>query len=137
VGTRGAVPKRSDQRRRRNADGQPEIVSFSGGAVEAPALRAGLHPLAASWYESLAISGQSRYYEPSDWMMAQIIAEAIDVFAVSRKSTTLSQILAGSSVLLATEGDRRRMRLELLRAASDEGAEDNVIDWRARATAGN
>jgi hypothetical protein len=136
VGTRGAVPKRSDQRRRRNVGDEPDVVEISGAAVLVPPLRDDIHPLAASWYAALAESGQSRFYEPSDWMMAQIVAEAIEVYATSRKSTTLTGILAGSSLLLATEGDRRRMRLELTRATTESASDDNVIDWRARATSG-
>ena len=83
--TRGTIPKRSDQRRRTNKEGRPDILTISGDPVEAPALRPGLHPLAAAWYESLAISGQSRYYEPSDWMMAQVLAEASLSLQVDRR----------------------------------------------------
>lgn len=133
---RGAIPKRSDQRRRRNLGQDPDIITISGDAVKIPPLRRDIHPLAASWYASLAESGQAHWYEPSDWMTAQIVAEAIEVFAHTRKANVLVAILNGNSLLLATEGDRRRARMELTRAVNNNDSATNVIDWRARASAG-
>ena len=112
--TRGPIPKRTEQRRRRNQDA-PVDRAAAGPRVSPPPLREGLCDLAVEWYGSLAQSGQSQFYELSDWLMAQVIAEAIDEFASKPSGPLLSQILSGSSVLLATEGDRRRLRLELVR----------------------
>ena len=77
---RGPVPKASADRRRSTSDGKVEVAPAGGGDVVAPRLRADLHPLAVRWYESLSESGQSRFYEPSDWAAAQIVAEAIDQY---------------------------------------------------------
>jgi hypothetical protein len=118
-GKPGRVPKHSSQRRRRNLDGRPEQVEVPGPPVEVPALRPGIHPLAAAWYQSLIDSDQSRYYQPSDWVIAQVVAEAIEDYAHNRKVSTLQAILSGATSLLATEGDRRRLRLELTRKVAD------------------
>lgn len=135
--SRGPVPKRSDQRRRRN---KTEVIDtgFARGGP-APSLRDGLHPLAVAWYNSLKHSGQSAFYEQSDWMTAQIITEAIDDYARKPRVALLAAILSGSSSLLATEGDRRRLRLELSRVdvdALDEDvrAEATISDIRSRLT---
>ncbi len=131
----GVVPKHSTQRRRRNLDGRPETIEVGRSLAKAPALRAGIHPLAAAWYESLRDSDQSRFYQPSDWMTAQLIAEAIDEFARVRRAALLDTILRGSTVLLATEGDRRRMRLELTRKGQDDDEHAAVValtDYQSR-----
>src|SRR5690606_32668136 len=76
LGSRGPAPKRSAERRRRNKDSQVESVEVVG-AVEVPDPLDHWHPLATAWYESLIGSGQSRFFEPSDWAQARYIAEAI------------------------------------------------------------
>jgi hypothetical protein len=124
-GPRGQVPKRSDQRRRRNLDGQPEKITQIG-TVLIPPLRDELHPLAVRWYESLATSGQARFFEPSDWAMALLGAEVMDEFLTSRKASLLPPLMALCSSLLATEGDRRRMRLEIQRAAAETGTPEQT-----------
>ena len=35
------------------------------------------HPAARRWFESLAESGQSAFYEPSDWATAYVLAETM------------------------------------------------------------
>lgn len=127
--TRGPVPKRSDQRRRRNNTGTVQAPAGDNTPTPPP-LRPGLHPLAVAWYESLPRSGQSRYYEPSDWMHAQLVAEAIAAFAETPKASMLAAIMSAASNLLVTEGDRRRLRLEMLKAAptdEDEQAADDAV----------
>ena len=81
MGTRGPTPKRSTQRRRRN---EPAIATETGPAVVDAELDAVVappagnwHKVAVSWYESLATSGQSAWYTPSDWMTAYVAAEAL------------------------------------------------------------
>ena len=131
--TRGPVPKHSSQRRRRNKTGVESIEA--GAPASQPAVREGLHPLAAHWYESLGQSAQSRFYEASDWAAALIVAEAIDAYARKPTGSLLGSILSGFQVLLVTEGDRRRMRMELERSGDANGSPQvggKVIDYRSR-----
>jgi hypothetical protein len=139
TGSRGPVGKPSAQRRRRNKDEMPADKVKVLGAVPVPPGDRKWHALALRWYESLADSGQSRFYEPSDWATAAIIAESMSrelkpqtVIGEDGKQHRVTRPLRGASVsawlkamtvLLATEGDRRRMRLELARAqaAGEEG----------------
>lgn len=133
----GPVPTRSGQRRREN---KPEIdIDTAPGAtdVACPDPLPGWHPIALAWYESLAKSGQSYWYEPSDWAEAVFLAEVMSdaLLAGNINGPKLSAILGGSSRLMTTEGDRRRMRIELSKPTvdADEDAAVTALDeYRAR-----
>jgi hypothetical protein len=89
----------------------------AGEPPEPPSAPEYWHPLATGWYDSLAVSGQSRFYEPSDWAYAYLLAESITRLLTYEKfsATLLQTILSGMTELLTTEGARRRSRVELLR----------------------
>lgn len=115
----GPVPKRSEERRRRNKDVEIEQVS-SGTDLpcEPPEPDEQWHPIARKWYLSLAESGQAIFYEPSDWATAVYVAEAMsrNIDQDKMSGHMFGAVIAASSNLLVTEGDRRRLRLELTRA---------------------
>jgi hypothetical protein len=115
------VPKRSDQKRFRGGP-KVEQLPVANVRVPAPPLREGLHPFAVMFYESLEGSGQAQFYEPSDWRAAQLCAEAIDAYMERRTGAALGGVLQLFSVLGVTEGDRRRMQIELVRQSEDEQA---------------
>lgn len=131
MGKRGPAPKRSDQVRRRNAgaDDIPvtEVPRLTPGRVEAPPLGFVTHPLAMEWYESLAESAQSLYFEPSDWQMARITAMELGrMLNASKPSGQLFAALwTATGDLLSTEGQRRRLRFEIDRAPAEE---DDEVD---------
>lgn len=112
------------------------------------------HPVALNWYNSLPESGQSIYYQPSDWAIAYLLAESLSrdfkpqvvgineetgepVFErIPLKGASLGAYLKGFTALLATEGDRRRMQIELERESlrgkgKDDVTEDGVVLDRA------
>jgi hypothetical protein len=141
-GRGGPPPKRSTQRRRTNKPTTP--ITEAPGAPEVPVPPADerWHPIARSWYESLARSGQSAFYEPSDWATAVIIAESIsrDLRAqplvdaeghavldvngepvmrrLPLRGASLSAYLRAMASLLTTEAERRRAHMELQRPPS-------------------
>jgi hypothetical protein len=101
------------------------------------------HPLAEQWYLSLAKSGQAIFYEPSDWTTAYLVAEQISIALEPRPTVigetsdgepvirflvqpmpgaTLNAVLKACSSLMATEGDRRRLRIELDRKKAQDAA---------------
>lgn len=144
TGTRGPIPKRSIERRRRNKSGDTETVGTLVDVVEVPEADASWHPIAKLWYESLADSGQSVFYEPSDWATAYLIAESMSrdlaeqfvaatdsgesIYAtIPLKGASLAAYLKAMSVLMVTEGDRRRMRLELERGDGEKAAPASVV----------
>lgn len=158
MGMYGPVRKRDAERRRRNKDGvETLVVDLSetlAKEVEIPAPPLTYtqrnpetgeledldepenrwHPTALEWYLSLTRSGQSIFYEASDWAMAFMLAEQISLALEARpvqvgvdgdgkpvfkymqmpmNGAQLSGILKGASALMATEGDRRRLAVEL------------------------
>lgn len=144
----GPAPKRDAERRRRN----PKVVETTTvliddlikEPVEIPEVPEGWHPTAKHWFESLTRSGQSVFYEPSDWATALVIGETLsrelnpqyvaytdkesgEVIAewitMPMKGASLAAILKGMASLMVTEGDRRRLSIELERKrAKDEAA---------------
>jgi hypothetical protein len=88
------------------------------------------HEIAKIWFESLSSSGQAVFYEPSDWALARLTAESIsrdlseqvvgitDSGEVVRdtiplKGASLNAYLKAMGQLAVSEGERRRMRIEL------------------------
>jgi hypothetical protein len=123
--------------------------------VERPSADPGWHPAAVAWFESLAASGQSHFYEPSDWATAYVLAESmsrelnpqplvvgsgeearVELYRLPPKAASVAAWLKGMTALMATEGDRRRAALELQRpqpAGSEEGGDvTHLDDVRAR-----
>lgn len=136
----GPPPKRSAERRRSNKPAveviQVDIETLVKEPIEIPAPDEGWHPVARAWYGSLARSGQAIFYEPSDWATAYALAETLSrelnpqfISYVDKetgetmgewvttpiKGASLSAILKGMTSLMVTEGDRRRLSIELER----------------------
>lgn len=169
MGSRGPVPKHPDQRRRRNVKKAAPVKKAAKKStakasdvttlptpprpkrVPVPRAQAGWHPVALAWYKSLADSGQSKFYQPSDWATAVLIAESMSrdlnpqmvsvlqegpsagevvMEIIPLKGASLAAYLKAMSLLLVTEGDRRRMELVLDQPGQAEDPEAK----RAKAT---
>lgn len=122
MGAHGPIPKRSEERRRRNKDDGPELIQApAGGPEDLPDLPEPdplWHQIAADWYLSLQQSGQAAFYEPSDWAVARYAADLMSKVLLSERGPNGQLVAALNSVmssLLTTEGDRRRARMELER----------------------
>ena len=147
----GPIPKRSEERIRRNKDEVAVDRVVVQGVVEAPPLGSLIsnasgddevnsgdyHPIAQELYEAMTRSGQSKYYEPSDWAMAKVLCHMLSRVLWSGKPS--SQMLAAlnslMSALLLTEGDRRRVRMEIDRdnAIQEVTNAAQVIEERMKA----
>jgi hypothetical protein len=141
MGERGPAGKRPEEKRRRNKDGGVQTEGKATANVKAPPAKKDWHAIAKAWYKSLKDSGQSEFYEPSDWAMAQIVAESISrdlepqvvavpestgvpVFeTVPMKGASLSAYLKAMAALMVSEGDRRRAGIALERAGANAGGE--------------
>lgn len=153
MGARGPAPKRSDQRRRSNkpAAGEPAKVADTSATV-IPAADPAWHLVAKIVWESLASSGQNKYYTSTDWSAAYVLCESIsrefspqpvvdkdgNVTMVSYppKGASLTAWRAVMAGLLMTEGDRRRAALELQRPqpagqAGDRTKVTDIRSWKA------
>jgi len=125
------VPKRSDRRVRRNKGGEVERIAVDEGPVEAPPLGFVTHDIAMDWYHSLAESGQARYFEPSDWQAARMVAHEVGRMLNRREPSgqLLSSIWSAMGDLLTTEAARRRVRMEIERDQASTDTDDaDVIE---------
>jgi hypothetical protein len=152
MGERGPPPKRADKRRRHTKqEDKPDSVPVNG-AVKPPPVNSDWHPIAKRWFKSLKDSGQSIYYEPSDWGMAYVLAESMSrdlnpqvvavpestgepVFeTVPMKGASLAAYLKGMTALLVSEADRRRAGVELTRKpepSSEDQEQATVVNLNA------
>lgn len=93
-------------------------------------------PEARSWFNSLKLSGQSEYYEASDWATAVAAAQAYDVFLRTYNASIFAQFVRLSERLGCTISDRKRSRIELgdpdPTDEDEDAADDAVDDWRRR-----
>lgn len=149
MGARGPIPKRAIERRRRNVASDVDTVEVVG-EVEMPPVPRGLHPIARRMYASLQESGESAFYEPSDWEAARLAAEVTTsmLWLPPRRNRATgkrlprrprgrisSELLAAVwkmwTDLLITEAARRRARIEISRVVSaGERGVDNLAAYR-------
>lgn len=126
------VPKRDAQRRRTRDLAQNVVVE---ALVEQPEPPKEWGPMATEWYRSLAQSGQSVFYEPSDWRTAIVAGWMLDEWMTTRKAATITEFRYMCAQLLATEGDRRKGRLEVKRPQHGEPSpkgDQVVAEYRAK-----
>lgn len=127
----GPVPNRSDDLARpRTRKGSDQVPVTKGVARETfiPEPDPEWHPIALMVWESLATSGQSDFYQQSDWAIAWSICEDLSYYKTPqtiwstksereyskpRSGQMLQTIMSALSNLLVTEADRRRVRIEL------------------------
>lgn len=114
--TRGPLPKRSEERSRRNKPENEGGVSLAKGdrvPYRVPPVDSAWHPRAKQWYRSLSRSGMREFYELSDYEMARLLCDALTEYYKRPTAMMLATILQGMTSLGTTEGERRRMRIEL------------------------
>lgn len=84
------------------------------GGVKIPAANPRWHDIAHDLYAASIQSGQTRWYEPTDWVMLQLACDELTDYLNGRRSGMKLQILLQLlSSLMVTEGDRRRLRMEV------------------------
>lgn len=140
AGTRGPIGKRDEDRTRRNTPDQPTATVTAIGAVKIPEMgdlsyMGETHQLVIDMYNSIRESAAVQYYEPTDWQVARLTLYTLNEELIAArhqgkpigamKLTAINQLL---SSLLLTEGDRRRVRLEIERAPSDNANGGKVVE---------
>lgn len=111
-----------------------EAIAAKGGI---PPAADHWHPIAHDWYRSLEESGQSEFYEPSDWQAARYVAELMSKQLKQGKPSAhmFAAVWAAMGDLLTTEASRRRVRIEIERESGDEEQSAKVTaisDYRQR-----
>lgn len=138
MGSRGPVPNRSeDLSRSRDAergDRAPITKGELRPVLDVPAPDEDWHPIAQRLYLSLASSGQSDFYQESDWAFAFSLCDDLSYYKKQgqRSAMMLSSIMSAMSNLLITEADRRRVRIELSEPEpeEEEAAVLAIADYR-------
>lgn len=137
MGARGPVPNRSNDLARPRERKGGENAAVTKGVlrpVTIPDPDPTWHPIARMLWDSLVESGQSDFYQQSDWAFAfslcedltrykepyKIDAETGEVNYGKRSGQMLQTIYSAMERLLVTEGDRRRVRIELTEPAAEE-----------------
>lgn len=138
AGITGPVPKRSEERIRRNAEVIPIEKLAAAGLVIAPPLALDdPHPMVVNFYDSLKESAQAKYYEPSDWQYARYIMYFVNKLiryqGEKPSAVMFAAINTALSNLLVTEGDRRRVRIEIERDGQEADITDIATYFRERA----
>lgn len=129
------VPNRSSDlapgsERARKSRGTDQITKAKAGAVSIPDADPEWARAARMMWDSMLESGGSAFFESSDYATLYLICDQIDYLyrqnkdgsTKNRSPEMFKAILAGLGNLLATEGDRRKLRIELERP-DDEDAE--------------
>lgn len=128
------------EHKRRDAEAAKRAAQSEPTSV-APDPDPNWHPIALRFYQSLIDSGQSYYYEPSDWAMAHVLCESMTrhlepvllgedahgepVYeSQPLSSSAMMGYLKGMTQLLVSEADRRRVGLELKTGAAVDGVDD-------------
>lgn len=132
--TRGPVPKRDEDRLRNNAPDVPITKVAMSGKVKVPPCPPRVHQIARDWYGSLKESGQSKYFEPSDWAAALLVCREMSRHLENQRPSSewFKAIWAAMNDLLSTEAHRRRVRMEVERG--ERGRADEPPDPENEAT---
>ena len=131
MGGTGPIPKRESELQRARTRKGSDVVPVTHGALREvtsrPPADEEWHPIAKGLYESAATSGQSDFYQDSDWWMLYSLCDEISYLKgmKQRSGQYLASILSGLQALLLTEGERRRVRIELTKP--EEKGPDLVV----------
>lgn len=133
----GPVPQREANlarpRSRKGSDQQP-VTKGTLKSVTIPAPDPEWHTIATMVWESLATSGQSDFFQNSDWAFAYSLCEELSLYKEPRTNhetgelyhkrspEMLKALLSGMTNLLMTEADRRRVRIELTEPEKQDDA---------------
>lgn len=139
MGKRGPLPKRSDEPHSRGGgmdapgkDGFIHTVSPAGNNVTIPEADPTWHPIARYVWNGMLESGARRFYESTDWALLYSVCDDISYYkrCERRSGQMLSSINAMLTSLLLSEGDRRRVGIELQKTAETPVESDGVASMR-------
>lgn len=140
---RGPIPNRSDDlSRERDAQrsGRAPIKKGTSVPSKQPPANAEWDDVARKLYDSVGESGIREFYEASDWALLYMLCDDLSYLRKTRKATgkypgmIYQTVVSALNNLGLTEGDRRRIRIEL--DAEPEQENDATLtlidDYRAR-----
>ena len=123
-GTRGPIPKRIDVRVRRNKEGGEVTVAQAGGDWPAPMdPDETWHPTARLLWDTMLISGQTQFYEPTDWATAYFLCEVMSrelkpQFIGFREIPAEYEIVGDKSLMVSSGGQEPMQGVVPIKGAS-------------------
>ena len=129
----GPIPNRPEDQSRDRDNNRGDRLPISRGelrpVVDVPAPDETWHPLAQDLYLSAAESGQSDFYQKSDWLLWYSLCEDLSYYKKmgKRSGQMLQTIYSTMTELLVTEGARRKARIILSEPEEDEENDAAVI----------
>lgn len=127
MGVRGPIPKRSDEGHpktiaKKNRAGIDHVDALKASDVAVPDPDPDWHSIARMLWDATKESAFTRFYEPSDWAVLYFTCENLSHFCNSerRSPTAMAAINQMLTSLLLTEGDRRRVQIEIQRATEEQ-----------------
>lgn len=138
MGARGPIPKRDAERRRRNKPERPTDTLVAVGRVKPPPCPRGLGSEGRRYYRAALASPMVDYWQTTDYQRLRLLAIAWDRLLSSSRISAhlLATIFQGETALGLTEGDRRRMRIEIERSPDVAPADVTEMDEYRRARQG-
>lgn len=138
----GPIPKRTEERTRRNTTTESgtsnQVTKGVATSVSWPKADPAWDDFTKDWYNGLKKSGMSDYYQQSDVAMARIIANEMSIYQRDsrRSSMMFAALMTAMTGLGVTEGERRRMRIELEapKEQKDTAGVTALKDYRKRLT---
>ena len=118
MGVRGPIPNREEDlarpRERKGGDVQ-EVTKGEALPTKVPHADSEWHPIARKLWDGVKASGQTAFYQQSDWAVLYSLCDDLSQYKKSSKrSSQMAQVIYSAlGNLLVTEGDRRRARIEL------------------------
>ena len=147
----GPVPHREDdlaRPRERRGSGQVPVTKGVLRPVRIPDPDPEWHSIARMLWDGCVESGQSDFYQQSDWAFLFSICEDLSMYKRpmvtkdgveyhKRSGQMLQTIYTALDRLLVTEGDRRRVRIELTEPSpeGDPASVTAIADYKARLSA--
>ena len=119
MGARGPMPRPEAElarpRSRAGKDRQQAVHGVRREITSTLEADENWHPIAKELWESALSSGQADFYQNSDIAYLYSLCEEISEYKQSpkRSSMMFTAIMSAMNPLLLTEGDRRRVRVEL------------------------
>lgn len=139
MGATGPIPKRPEDRLRRNKTGEDGVADTTyvvEGEVKPPAgIRFG-EPAVQRIWDALKTSVNKQFYEPTDWAYAVLTLTLWDETLKKGQipgAMLLSALDGMMSKLLMTEADRRRLRIEAKREKKEVVAKAKASDFYQQA----
>lgn len=141
LGKPGPVPNRSEDLARdpsRKGGDRGNITKGVLRPVTIPDEDPEWHDIAKMLWRSLQTSGQSDYYQDSDWAFAYSLCDDLTFYKNpltdrngelyhKRSGQMLQTIYSAMERLLVTEGDRRRVRIELTAPESGQNEKADAV----------